>query len=134
MVYRRFARDLRPLGAEVVANAEAGDHNSPAVVALPRGGAMVSWDDDTRGTSATRVLARAFDRDGRPLFTREACERGEFSLPGAAPGRQTISALVRVGDDVFAVWRDASERAPDAFGLSVRGRSFGVTELAPALR
>ncbi len=134
VVVQRLARDLRPLSPERVANASTGDHNTPAVVALPRGAVMVSWDDDTRGTATTQVLARVFDRAGNALFTAEACGTEPFALPGAAPGRHAMSALVRVGGVVAGVWHDGSERAPDAFGLSVRGRSFAVGALVPALR
>ncbi|MFO0610829.1 MAG: hypothetical protein U0324_47140 [Polyangiales bacterium] len=134
IVVQRLGRDLRPLGPERVANASAGDHNMPAVVALPRGAAMVSWDDDTRGTATTQVLARVFDRAGNALFTAESCGTDPFALPGAAPGRHAMSALVRVGGVVTGVWHDGSERAPDAFGLSVRGRAFAVGALVPALR
>jgi len=134
VVARRFGRDLSPLGPEFVANATEGDHNSPAVAALPQGAVMVSWDDDTRGTAVSDVLARVFDRQGATLFASTACARETFAASSRGTSRRFGSALVSSGDRVIALFTDASEVAPDPFGLAVRGHSFVVPTLVPALR
>lgn len=134
VVFQRFSRALSPITAAVVASVGTGDFNVPALAALPRGAVMVSWDDDSRGSSSTDVFGRVFSRDGAALFNAASCDDGAFRLSTLAPDRRTTSALVTNGGRVAALYGDSSETSPDTFGLAVRGRSFVIADLVPALR
>lgn len=134
VVVQRFARDLSPRGEAATANSSAGDHNGPAVALLPQKAVMVSWDDDTQGTAVSEVRARVLDARGAPLFTSIACTQEMFAPSASGLSRRLASALVTRGDRVLTLYVDASETAPDPFGLAVRGQSFVAASLVPALR
>ena len=112
-----------PVGAGeflVNTNTNAGQ-GDPSVSALPGGGFVVSWTDNSGATPdllGSSVRAQAFDALGVPVGS-------EIPVNTVRNGDQFGASVTVLDNGDFVVgWEDTSGAAPDGSGSSVRARIF----------
>lgn len=115
IVARRFDADFTGSTNEILVNQRTkGQQTGVVVVADSTGRATFVWTTPGDSVRSTRVVARQFDRNGKPLGD-------EFTLSGQAPaGAERLPSVAADGNDrVIVVWAltDADSRP-----LGIRGR------------
>lgn len=139
---RVFAADGAPLGDErVIGGGEGTQVNSPAVAALPGGGAGVLWLEGCGLEICPPVfqnqslLFRVVDAGGEPVAgpaqvaATAVAAPGSATLAAAADGAAVVawSAVTASGDDLVLVRRLAAPCREDAAALCLLGDRFQVT-------
>jgi cysteine-rich repeat protein len=91
----------------------------PAVAALPAGGYVVVWRDDSRAGADQSVSAIRLQR----LSDSGELVGAEVEVNTTRPLAQSNPAVAAAADGtVLVVWDDTSQAAPDSSGLAIRGR------------
>lgn len=110
--------DCRPPDVLVNTTRE-GKQEAPAVAAMPQGGALIVWQDESGGAPDTSGLAiRARLVRGTSPVGADLVVNSEVAFD-QTDARVAASAT---GDGFLVVWTDASAAEPDASGTAVRGR------------
>ncbi len=120
------------VGSDFLINSTtAGAQSRPTVAALPTGGFIVAWTDDSKtggDTSGSAVRAQAFSASGQKVGS-------EFLVNTTTANAQASPSLAVLPDGtVVAAWADSSVTGADASASAVRAQLFSVTPTDPARR
>ncbi|TMQ03550.1 MAG: hypothetical protein E6J91_46610 [Deltaproteobacteria bacterium] len=119
-VYRVDAAGARIGGPTVVSDQTGSDidaSNSFAMASRPDGTVLVAWH--ACGMLGDGSLCGVF---GRLLRDTGDALGDAFAIPTTIDADQQLPSVAALPDGFVAVWSDASEKAPDGLGKSVRAR------------
>ncbi len=96
----------------------------PVIAALPNGGFVVVWEDNSQSggdSSEEAIRGRVFNADGTPVNTTD------FLINTATFTSQFQPVITALPGGGFVVaWTDTSGSVGDTFGFAVRGRVFNA--------
>lgn len=118
-----FAPNGSKIGGEILVDTQAaGNQVAPVVAALPDGGFVVAWEDDSvlGDGSGSSIKAQLFEADG----TRAGVE---ILVDSQVIGNQALPSIAALpGGRIAIVWQDASGTLGDGYGTSIKAQYFDV--------
>lgn len=134
---QRFDAAGNLVGSDFLVNGTtAGAQSRPTVAALPDGGFIVAWTDDSKtddsktgaDASGSAVRAQAFSALGTRIGP-------EVLVNTTTANAQASPSLAVLPDGTVVVaWADGSQSGADASGTAVRAQMFTITPTDPARR
>jgi len=76
---RAYDADGQPLGGEIPVATNSGTQIFPIVMALPDGGFLIFWQDDSSPVANNQIMQRRYDAAGQPLAPAEVVGNIRFA-------------------------------------------------------
>ncbi|WP_284164501.1 calcium-binding protein [Frigidibacter sp. SD6-1] len=117
-----------PTGTDFVVNTTTNSgQDESTTAALPDGGFVVCWLDNSSATNGSDIRAQVFDADGTP-------SGAEFLVNTTTTGDQSAPSISVLADGRFIVtWTDGSTTGADTSGLAIRAQIFDPRTAAVAV-